>query len=132
MLSPVLPVEPVLSVEAEGLAFAGLEATLREVEFRLAALGEALQLLDAQAIDSQAAKLHSALARAIACFSDAARAGPVALGLRQRLAAASGRVAAQRNALAQAPASLDRAIDILLPERSQPGSAATADPARPR
>jgi len=35
--------------------------------------------------------------------------------LRQRLALAGGQVAAQREALARATASLDRAIDVLLP-----------------
>lgn len=128
MFSPVLPVEPAIPLATEGLAFAGLEATLREVEFRLAALGEALQLLDAAAIDSHAAELHRALAQAIACFSDAARAGPVALALRQRLAAASGRVAAHRNTLAQATAALDRAIDVLLPERGRASDGVPAPP----
>lgn len=88
---------------------------LAAVEFRLTALGEALRLLDAGAIDSHASELHRALAQAICRFSDAAREGPVALALRRRLALASGRVAAQRNALAQATAALDRAIDTLLP-----------------
>ena len=35
--------------------------------------------------------------------------------LRQRLALASGQVAAQRESLARASAALDRAIDVLLP-----------------
>lgn len=122
MLPPAATLEsmPLLAIDA--VAPAHLEAALREVEFRLGALGEALQLLDSKAIDQHAAELHRALAEAIACFSDAARFGPVALALRQRLAVASGRVAAQRNTLAQATAALDRAIDILLPDRSRPQS----------
>ena len=40
--------------------------------------------------------------------------------LRQRLALAGGQVAAQREALARATASLDRAIDVLIP---RPGPA---------
>lgn len=106
-----------------------LEKALREVEFHLAALGEALQLLDAAAIDGHAVELHRALAQAIARFAEAARAGPVALALRRRLASASGRVAAQRNTLAQATAVLDRAIDILLPQRPQDGDPQAAPPA---
>ena len=41
--------------------------------------------------------------------------------LRQRLAVASGRVAAQREALARATAALDRAIDVLLPDHPMHG-----------
>lgn len=103
-----------------------LEHTLTAVELSLIALGEALRLLDTRAIDSHASELHRALARAVDRFSDAAREGPVALGLRQRLALASGRVAAQRNALAQATAALDRAIDSLLPGQSPPSESVEA------
>ena len=38
--------------------------------------------------------------------------------LRNRLASASGQVAAQRESLARATAALDRAIDVLLPRDS--------------
>jgi hypothetical protein len=62
-----------------------------------------------------AAGLHSALAAAVGDFSQAARAGGVPPLLRQRLALAGGQVAAQREALARATASLDRAIDVLIP-----------------
>ena len=41
--------------------------------------------------------------------------------LRQRLALAGGQVAAQREALARATASLDRAIDVLIPNRAPAG-----------
>lgn len=111
---------PVSAPHEADLARTPLEHTLAAVEFRLGALGEALRLLDARAIDCHASELHRALAQAIDRFSDAAREGPVSLGLRQRLALASGRVAAQRNALAQATAALDRAIDSLLPAPKQP------------
>ena len=56
------------------------------------------------------------LAQAVGHFSRAARDGGVPSPLRQRLALASGRVAAQREALARATAALDRAIDVLLPD----------------
>lgn len=94
---------------------AELEPPLSALEESLAALGQALCSNDAQAIEQQAGALHQALARAVAQFAQAARAGSVPPALRQRLAQAGGRVAAQREALARATASLDRAIDVLLP-----------------
>jgi uncharacterized coiled-coil protein SlyX len=94
---------------------ADLETPLAAVEDRLAALGAALVQNNAQAIETEATELHRALAAAIQHFSRAAREGVVPPPLRQRLALASGQVAAQREALARATAALDRAIDVLLP-----------------
>jgi hypothetical protein len=94
---------------------AKLEPPLAAVEDRLVALGAALARNDANGIESEASELHRALAAAIDHFSRAARNGGVPPSLRQRLAVASGQVAAQREALARATASLDRAIDVLLP-----------------
>ena len=92
-----------------------LEQPLRLVEERLVALGVALQRQDVDALDHVAADLHSALAAAVDRFGRAARAGGVPPGLRLRLAQAGGQVAAQREALARATASLDRAIEVLIP-----------------
>lgn len=92
-----------------------LEAPLVAVESRLGGLGQALLTNDANAIEQEAAALHQALADAITHFSRAARHGGVPPVLRHRLAVAGGQVAAQREALARATASLDRAIDVLLP-----------------
>ena len=92
-----------------------LETPLVAVEHRLAALGMALVQNNAQAIETEATELHRALAAAVQHFSRAAREGVVPPPLRQRLALASGQVAAQREALARATAALDRAIDVLLP-----------------
>ncbi len=94
---------------------ADLETPLAAVEERLAALGIALYQNNAEAIETEAAELHRALAAAVAHFSRAAREGGVPPPLRQRLALAGGQVAAQREALARATAALDRAIDVLLP-----------------
>lgn len=94
---------------------AELEAPLSTLEGRLAALGDALRDQDPQAVERVAGELHGALASAVDHFSRAARGGPVPLPLRQRLAAAGGQVAAQREALARATASLDRALDVLMP-----------------
>ncbi len=96
-----------------------LERPLAAVEDQLAALAAALQQQDSQRVDAAAAGLHQALASAVDQFSRAARQGGVPPVLRQRLARASGQVAAQRDALARATASLDRAIDVLLPRAPQ-------------
>ena len=100
---------------------AELEHPLQLVEERLLALGVALQRQDADALDHVAADLHVALAAAVDRFGRAARAGGVPPGLRQRLAQAGGQVAAQREALARATASLDRAIEVLIPRVSGAG-----------
>jgi hypothetical protein len=108
---------------------ADLEAALTQVEQRLASFGEALRDGDARALDRQAGELQRALAAAVQRFAHAAKRGAVPLALRQRLAAASGHVAAQRESLARATAALDRAIDALLPVDT--GAAAlTPPPAR--
>jgi hypothetical protein len=94
-----------------------LEQRLSDVESRLAALGNALRSRDPAGIDLHAAELHRALASAVTQFTDAAKSGRVPADLRTRLANASGQVAAQRESLARATAALDRAIDVLLPQR---------------
>jgi predicted negative regulator of RcsB-dependent stress response len=94
---------------------AALERPLKAVEDQLVALGLALHQQNAGAVDEAAAALHQALARAVDHFGRAARSGGVPAPLRMRLAHASGQVAAQREALARATASLDRAIDVLIP-----------------
>lgn len=123
------PVAPAGSAAADPL-----DAMLSRVEQRLAALGEALRAGDGAAVERHAGDLHAALAQAVQTFSRAARAGDVPAPLRRRLAAASGRVAAQRETLARATAHLDRAIDVLLPRDGSPSAAlygAHGGPARP-
>lgn len=100
---------------------AALEGPLAAVESRLAGLGAALARNDAGAIEAEAGELHRALAAAMDQFSRAARDGGVPPVLRRRLALASGQVAAQREALARATASLDRALDVLLPSHAGAG-----------
>ncbi|MEN9418681.1 MAG: hypothetical protein RI988_2301 [Pseudomonadota bacterium] len=94
---------------------AELEAPLSRLESRVEALGEALKAGDPVALECAASELHRALAGAVESFKLAARRGSVPPLLRHRLAAASARVAAQRESLARVTASLDRAIDVLLP-----------------
>ena len=100
---------------------AELEPPLAAVEAQLGALALALNRQDMVAIDQAATQLHAALAAAVEHFSRAARTGGVPAGLRQRLVMAGGQVAAQREALARATASLDRAMDVLLPRQAHAG-----------
>jgi hypothetical protein len=97
---------------------ADLEAPVLLVEQHLLELQQALQADDVQALELAASALHRALTGAVAHFRAAAQRGTLPSPLRDRLALASARVAAQRQALARATASLDRAIDVLLPERT--------------
>lgn len=93
-----------------------LEDAVGAIESRLSCLGSALRDRDALAIETHSQELQRALAGAIQRFSQAARTpGGVTPALRQRLALASGQVAAQRESLARATAALDRAIDVLMP-----------------
>jgi hypothetical protein len=92
-----------------------LEQLVEQVEARLAALGEALRLHQAEAVAAEAGELQQALAAAMEQAQRGARGGQLPMPLRQRLALASGKVAAQRESLARASAALDRAIDVLLP-----------------
>jgi flagellar biosynthesis anti-sigma factor FlgM len=101
---------------------AELERPLQAVEEALGALSLALHQQDAAGVDRVAAQLHAALAAAVDHFARAARSGGVPMQLRQRLATASGQVAAQREALARATASLDRAMDVLMPSAAAPAA----------
>ncbi len=103
-----------------------LERAVEQVEQRLLALGEALRVHHAEAVEAEAAELQRALAAAVEQLKRGARDGQLSLPLRQRLAQASGRVAAQRESLARASAALDRAIDVLLPNPAPRGAYSAA------
>ncbi|MCU0923186.1 MAG: hypothetical protein MUF16_23170 [Burkholderiaceae bacterium] len=92
-----------------------LELAVGRVESHLLALGEALCVHHAETVEAEAAELQRALRAAVDQLRRCARAGQLTPQLRQRLALASGHVAAQRESLARASAALDRAIDVLLP-----------------
>ncbi len=100
---------------------AELEPAVARLEFHLQSLAAAMCRHDAAAIEIEAGALHKALAFALGEFGQAAREGGAPPQLRQRLIAASGQVAALREGLARATASLDRAIDVLLPEHGAQG-----------
>lgn len=106
------------AVQAAAEPHSELVRPLMAVEDSLTALGLALHHRDSHAVDRVAAELHAALAAAVDHFSRAAKAGGVPPLLRKRLAVASGQVAAQREALARATASLDRAMDVLIPRQN--------------
>lgn len=97
-----------------------LEPAVAQLEQRLAELASAITRKDSAAIENAAAGLHKALASAIHDFQRAAREGGVPPQLRRRLIVASGQVAALREAMARASASLDRALDALLPGQALP------------
>ncbi|HZF79051.1 MAG TPA: hypothetical protein VEZ89_04610 [Rubrivivax sp.] len=112
-----------LAVQAAADPHSELVRPLQAVEDSLTALGLALHHRDSKAVDNVAAELHAALTAAVDHFSRAAKTGGVPPPLRRRLALASGQVAAQREALARATASLDRAMEVLIPRRPAPASA---------
>ncbi|MCB1997430.1 hypothetical protein [Rubrivivax albus] len=95
-----------------------LERPLAILESALTAMSEALRERDASRIESAASELHRALAGAVDQFGRCTRQGPIPAPLRRRLMAAGAQVAAQREILARATASLDRAIDVLLPAQA--------------
>ncbi len=98
-----------------------LGASLAAVESHLAALGNALRDRDIAAIERDAHALRRALAVASQRFGHASRQpSGVPQALRQRLAMAGGQIAAQRESLARATASLDRALDVLMPAAQAP------------
>lgn len=92
-----------------------LERPLTTLEEALASLSQALRERDASRIEATAADLHRALTVAVDQFGRCKRQGPIPPVLRRRLMSAGAQVAAQREILARATASLDRAIDVLLP-----------------
>jgi len=100
---------------AAGLAPADLEGLVEQLESSLAALGQALRLRDADAIEGHAQRLHQSLERAVQGCQRAALQGGLPPPLRHRLMRASGQVAAQRETLVRATVALDRAMDALMP-----------------
>jgi hypothetical protein len=93
-----------------------LESALTAVEGQLAALAEALKQHDANATEAASSALHRALTVAVDRSTRAARNGGMPPALRRRLAMAGGQVAALREAIARATVSLDKSLEILLPE----------------
>ena len=93
-------------------------SALAALDEQLAELGQALQGRDAQVLNSAADRLVVALDAAQPVLREP---GALTPALRRHLVFTVGRVAAHREALARATASVDRAIEVLLPA---PASAA--------
>jgi hypothetical protein len=107
-----------------------LDCAVGAVEKALADMQAALQGSDPSAVESACDRLRVTLSGSVAVFREAARHQQVIPApMKQRLAGASARIAAQREALARATTALDRAIDVLLPENPS-GYAATGHAAR--
>lgn len=90
-----------------------LPPQLAELEAALSLVQQALLQRDPALLELHASQVQGLLAQALA----SARAPGVTLPapLRQRLAQAGAQLAAQRQALGRATASLDRALEVLMP-----------------
>lgn len=91
-----------------------LDAPLAAVEAGLEALALALQRDDGDAVSRCASDLHGALIEALR-WRDARPAQPLPAALRERLLAARGQVAGQRESVARAQAAAARASEVLMP-----------------
>ena len=104
------------------LALARPDAALENVERQIAALGMALRERDAEAIEKYSAELQRVLVLANQRFTRFTRQpGEMPSMLRERLARAAGQISAQRESLARAGASLERAFEVLMPPAEAPG-----------
>lgn len=93
-----------------------LSEAIDAIDERLAVLADALRDHDGRGIDAAALDVQRALALALDRFQRGR--APITPALRQRLGRASAAIAVQRESLARATASLDRAIDVLLPREA--------------
>jgi hypothetical protein len=88
---------------------------LGDLEAALVLVQDALNQRDASALERHAASVQRLMTEALRQGRARGQEGQLDPALRQRLAAAGAQVAAQRVALGRATASLDRAIDVLMP-----------------
>lgn len=93
-----------------------LPPLLNELEAALALVQQALVQRDTPSLEQQAGQVQQLLAAALA----EARGQSLPAPLRQRLAQAGAQLAAQRQALGRATASLDRALEVLMPSEPDP------------
>ncbi|HET7525913.1 MAG TPA: hypothetical protein VFK10_08230 [Burkholderiaceae bacterium] len=100
---------------ATGAARADIDESLQRLEHHLDDLQASLSARDLPGIEQHAAALQRALSQAATRITRAARSAQPPLVLRRRLGEASVRVAAQRDALARATATLERAMHLLMP-----------------
>jgi hypothetical protein len=95
---------------------AELEPAMARLERCLEDMSQAMSRREAQPLEATAALLQRTLSHTLADFQRAARQQAVPADLRRRLILAAAQVAAQREALARATASMDRAIEAMLPQ----------------
>jgi ribosomal protein S7 len=127
MPQPPRPDSPAMSPSPRstgGVGAGDLERAVTAVEQALAVMQEALQGNDATRVEAACDNLRQTLSCSVTVFREAARHQAVPAPMKRRLAGASARIAAQREALARATTALDRAIDVLLPQ-DQAGYAAS-------
>lgn len=111
------------STDAASATPGSLGPALNLLDQQLSTLSAALQGRDAQALQAAADQLVAALEAAGPVLR---QPGALTPALRRQLAYAVGRVAAHREALARATASVDRAIEVLLPTPPSAGSTYSA------
>ena len=95
---------------------ADLDSRVSRVEHCVVALQASLRLQSVPDTEAQARDLHQALAQAVAAF--AACPGGVTEPLRRRLSRVGGQLGRQRESLARAAATLDRAVEVMMPKAS--------------
>ena len=90
---------------------ADLDSRVSRVEQCVVALQASLRLQSVPDTEAQARDLHQALAQVMAICSPGALPQP----MRQRLSRVAGQLGRQRECLARAAATLDRAVDVMMP-----------------
>ncbi len=93
-----------------------LPPLLNELEAALSLVQQALSEHDSLLLEQQAGQVQQLLAAALG----QARGQALPAALRQRLARAGAQLAAERQALGRATASLDRALEVLMPAEPDP------------
>jgi hypothetical protein len=111
---------------------AGLASALAAVEDAVAALGDTFVRNDADALAAAADHLQASLRAAMTEFAQVARRGTMSAETRQRFAKVAGRVTAQREALFRATATVDQALEILIPRPLADASTYSAQGTGPR
>lgn len=94
-----------------------LADALAAIELQLLALTGSLQARDAQGVEASAQRLATAVEASAPLLR---AAGALPPGTNDRITQAMGRVTAQREALARATASVERAMAVLWPAGSDP------------
>jgi hypothetical protein len=93
-----------------------LDEAIAQIEAHVAALGAALRERDAGALEAATQTLQRTLAASMRRLDSAARAaGGLPLPMQRRVALLNGQIAAHREQLARAGASLERGLALLAP-----------------